>query len=74
MSVNLSRILEHIDGELVESSERTDASVSAGVDTGETITLTLEADGPESTTQAISVELTHSEARLLGGRLIEPTS
>ncbi|MFC3957447.1 hypothetical protein [Halovivax cerinus] len=74
MSVNLHQVLESADGEFEGSTGRVDAAVSAAVEPGESITLTLEADGPGTNSRSISVDLSHSEARLLGGRLVEPTS
>ena len=74
MSVNLHQVLEGVDGEFAGSAGRIDAQVAAAVEPGETITLTLHADGPGATARSISIELSPSQARLLGGRLVETTT
>lgn len=74
MSVNLHQVLEGVDGEFADSAGRIDAQVAAAVEPGETITLTLDADGPGAAPRSISIELSPSQARLLGGRLVETTT
>ncbi len=73
MSLNLHRLLDGVDGEFEGRAGRIDTQVAAAVEPGEPITLTLEATGPGAGTRTISVDLSRSEARLLGGRLIDST-
>ena len=71
MNVNLHRILDGADGEFSGRAGRVSADVAADVEPGESIRLRLETDGPGATSRAIAVDLSPSEARLLGGRLLD---
>lgn len=71
MSVDLHRIVEDLDGEFAGRGGRVSAGVAADVEPGESITLRLETDGPGATSRSIEVALSASEARLLGGRLLD---
>lgn len=73
MSLNLHRVIEGGDGTVASDGARLDADVMAAVEPGSSITLTLEASGDAAKTRTISVDLTRSEARLLGGRLLDST-
>ncbi|WP_290815615.1 hypothetical protein [Halovivax sp.] len=73
MSVNLHRVLDGLDGEYAGANGMVDVDAAADVEPGEAITLRLETDGPGAAPRAIAVELSPSEARLLGGRLLDAT-
>ncbi|WP_247730871.1 hypothetical protein [Halovivax limisalsi] len=73
MSINLHRVIEGADGTVASDGARIDADVAAAVEPGSSITVALEASGPNTRTRTISVELSRSEARLLGGRLLDST-
>ncbi|WP_254861690.1 hypothetical protein [Halovivax gelatinilyticus] len=73
MSVNLHQLIEGADGAFEADGARVDAAVSAAVKPGEPITLALSTTGPNARSRSITVSLTRSEARLLGGRLVEST-
>ena len=73
MNVNMHRVLEASDGAFSGRAGTVDTAVAADVRPGETITLRLETDGPGATSRAITLDLSPSEARLLGGRLLDAT-
>lgn len=71
MSVNLHRILDGGDGEFSGRAGTVSTDVAADVEPGEPISLRLETDGPAVSSRSITLELSPSEARLLGGRLLD---
>lgn len=74
MSTSHDRVLDGVDGALVEGSSSQEATVSVAVDPGEQPTLTVQTDGPGPASRTVTVDLSTDEARALGAALFRATT